>query len=223
MNVNSLYAFDNEYAYFTWAQFGEHSQDVMMLLDTGASISILPRTFWNELLGTKSMTPEPSEVEIEVGNGGHLDTDGTVRLNFTVSDYEFVHVFFICKDSATAILGNDFIVSNRIQLFMAEGWMTYKGHDIPLFNRHGARQTRRVYLAKVVTIPPMQEAEVPTYSRAQGRSTRPQMFEPRSTLFFDTKVLAPRMLIHPCDDFPRIRLFNPSLEPLTVNIHHCLG
>ena len=31
------------------------------------------------------------------------------------------------------------------------------------------------------------------------------------------------MLIHPCDDFPRIRLFNPSLEPLTVNIHHCLG
>ena len=101
--------------------------------------------------------------------------------------------------------------------------MTYKGHDIPLFNRHGARQTRRVYLAKVVTIPPMQEAEVPTYSRAQGRSSRPQMFEPRSTLFFDTKALAPRMLIDPRDDFPRIRLFNPSLEPLTVNIHHCLG
>ena len=101
--------------------------------------------------------------------------------------------------------------------------MTYKGHDIPLFNRHGARQIRRVYLAKMVTIPPMQEAEVPTYSRSQGRSSRPQMFEPRSSLFFDTKVLAPRMLIHPCDETPRIRLFNPSLEPLTVNIHHCLG
>ena len=46
VNVNSLHAFDNEYAYFTWAQFGEHSQDVMMLLDTGASISITgARTF----------------------------------------------------------------------------------------------------------------------------------------------------------------------------------
>ena len=101
--------------------------------------------------------------------------------------------------------------------------MTYKGHDIPLFNRHVATQTRRVYLAKMVTIPPMQEAEVLTYSRSQGLLLRPQMFEPRSTLFFDTKVLAPSMLIHPCDDFPRIRLFNPSLEPLTVNIHHCLG
>ena len=66
------------------------------------------------------MTPKASQVEIEVGNGGHLDTDSTVRLNFTVSDYEFEHVFFICKDSATAILGNDFLVSTRIQFFMAE-------------------------------------------------------------------------------------------------------
>ena len=104
------------------------------------NLRLLPRSFWIELQETRKTTPHTSRVEIEVSNGGHLDTDGTVRLNFTVSDYKFEHVFFICKDSATAILGNDFIVSNQIQLVMAEGWMTYKGHDIPLFNRHGARQ-----------------------------------------------------------------------------------
>ena len=45
VSVNSIHAFDSEFVYFTWAQFGEQSQNVMMLLDTGASISILPRTF----------------------------------------------------------------------------------------------------------------------------------------------------------------------------------
>ena len=38
VNVNSLHAFDNEYAYFTWTQFGPQAQDIMMLIDTGASI-----------------------------------------------------------------------------------------------------------------------------------------------------------------------------------------
>ena len=49
------------------------------------------------------------------------------------------------------------------------------------------------------------------------------MFEQRSTLFLDTKALAPRMVIDPRDEFHDIRLFYPLLEPLTVNIHRCLG
>ena len=179
VSVNSLHAFDNEYAYFTWAQFGSQSQDVMMLVDTGASISILPTEFWRELQRGITTQLKTSEGNIEVGNGGRLETDGTVYLPFTLSDYEFHHVFFVCKDSSTAILGNDFIVRNKIHLFMAEGWMNYAGNDIPLFTRHGARQVRKVYLAKTVMIPPMQEVEVPTYMKNYISTSRPRMFEGR--------------------------------------------
>ena len=46
---------------------------------------------------------------------------GTVRIPFLISEFEFEHVFFICKDSTVAILGNDFVVTHQIHLFMAEG------------------------------------------------------------------------------------------------------
>ena len=45
VEVRSLHAFDNEFSYYFWAQFGPQNIDVMMLLDTRASISILPRAF----------------------------------------------------------------------------------------------------------------------------------------------------------------------------------
>ena len=169
------------------------------------------------------MQLKTSEVNIEVGNGGRLETDGTVYLPFTLSDYEFHHVFFVCKDSSTAILGNDFIVRNKIHLFMAEGWMNYAGNDIPLFTRHGARQVRKVYLAKTVMIPPMQEVEVPTYMKNYISTSRPRMFEPQEDLLFSANVLAPRMLLDARDSRPRIRLFNPGETAVQVNIHRCLG
>ena len=121
VSVNSLHAFDNEFAYFTWAQFGEQSQDVMMLLDTGASISILPRTFWEELCDTRKTTPQPSQVEIEVGNGGHLDTDGTVRLNFSLSDYEFEHVFFHLQGQCNSDSGERFHREQSYSTFHGRG------------------------------------------------------------------------------------------------------
>ena len=86
----------------------------MMLIDTGASISILPRQFWLELEFEERPRLKATEVNIEVGNGERLGTEGTISLSFSLYDYEFMHTFFICAESSTAILGNDFIVRNRI-------------------------------------------------------------------------------------------------------------
>ena len=104
-----------------------------------------------------------------MGNGGQLGTDGMASIPFKLSEFEFEHTFLICADSATAILGNVFVVRHQLHLFMAEGWMSYGGHEIPLFTRHGARQVRKVYLAKTVSIPSMREVEVPTYTKSIGR------------------------------------------------------
>ena len=69
----------------------------------------------------------------------------------------------------------------------------------------------------------MREVEVPTYVKTPSKTSRPKMFEPNPHLFFDTHTLAPRMLLDPRDAHPRVRLFNPSDEAITVNIHRCLG
>ena len=121
VEMKSLHAFDNEFSYYIWRLFGSRSIGVMLLLDNRLPISILPRTLWMDLRTKMKLAPKPTEVEIEVGNGGKLKTYCTVRLPFKLSEYAYEHGFSICQDSSTAILGNDFIVHNQVPLFMSEG------------------------------------------------------------------------------------------------------
>ena len=129
----------------------------------------------------------------------------------------------MCRDCTHAILGNDFVFLQDITIRMKQGWLEFKGHDIPLFNMHGARVKNRVYLAQTVVLPPLREVEVPTYLRSHQPSSRTQMFEPTETMHGDTGALAPRMLFDPTDQHPRVRLFNPTNMDVTVGVHRCLG
>ena len=221
--VQSHGAYDTEFAFFVWGKFQPHGLDIMMLVDTGASISVLPSDFYNSIPEEFRPTLQPVKIVIEVGNGGRLQHDGVCRLKFDLGDFTFDHEFFVCKDSTHAILGNEFLVHYGIVIRMAEGWLEYRGNDIPLFNRHGVQKTARVFVAHHITIPPRTEAEVPTYIRRHDSPRQPQLFEPNGMLWSDVMVVAPRMIFDPRDEHPRVRLYNPSDRSITVGVSRCLG
>ena len=128
--VRSLDAYENQFACFVWAKFGEEMVDVLMLLDTGASITILPQHVFDTIPDRPDL--HSTTVRIEVGNGANLAVCGVCRMKVQLGDYDFSHNFFVCKDSTHAILGNDFIILQGITIRGAEGWLEFKGHDIPL-------------------------------------------------------------------------------------------
>ena len=140
-----------------------------------------------------------------------------------LGDYDSTHNFFVCRDSTHAILGNDFIFLQAISIHVTEGRLEFQGHEIPLFNIHGARARKRVFLARAVNLPPLTEVEVPTYIRGRHVTPRPQMFEPKEEFFEETGTLAPRMIFESTDHHPRMRIFNPTETTVTVGIHRCLG
>ena len=220
-HVKAADAYGNQFAYFVWAKFGHEQVDVLMLLDTGASITLLPSKVFESIPDRPQL--HNTTVRIEVGNGQNLDVQGVCPMTVQLGDYDFVHNFFVCRDCTHAILGNDFIILQDITMRMKQGWLEFKGHDIPLFNMHGARVKNRVYLAQIVVLPPMREVEVPTYLSHHHPSNRPQMFEPSETMHDDTGALSPRMLFDSTDRHPRVRLFNPTNKEVTVGVHRCLG
>jgi hypothetical protein len=194
-----------------------------LLVDTGASISIIPYDVYQLLAGEDDLPLRRSSVQIEVGNGGQLNTEGCCELRFTLGDYDFTHLFFVCRDSPQPILGNEFLVHHRMVLRMADGWLEFKGHDIPLFNQHGARRRSAVFVAQTVTVPARQETEIPTYIKTSGTAMRPYMYEPAEHLYLNTGLVAPRMLFEPRDRHPRVRLFNPTNEAISIQIHRNIG
>ena len=216
-------ASERDFAYYAWCKLGRGATDVLMLVDTGASISILPAEVYNSLPEEDRPSLQDVRMRIEVGNGETLAQQGVCRLHFQLGDFDFDHEFFVCKDSAQAILGNEFLVHYKMVLRMAEGWLEFKGHSIPLFNWVGARQRSKVFMRKTVQIPPNTEVEVPTYVRRSTPPMRPQMFEPNADLFEQTNAIAPCMIFDSRDEHPRVRLHNPSEVPIWVTVNRCLG
>ena len=217
--VQSHDAYDTEFAYFVWGKFQPHGLDIMMLVDTGASISVVPSTFFNSIPEDCRPALQPVKIVIEVGNGGRLKHDGVCRLKFELGDFAFDHEFFVCEDSTHAILGNEFLVHYGMVIRMAEGWLEYRGNDIPLFNRHGVQKTARVFVAHTVTIPPRTEAEIPTRVKRCDSPRRPQLFEPSGLLWSEVAAVVPRMIFDPRDEHPRVRNYNPSDRSMPGNTH----
>ena len=214
---------ERDFAYYAWCKFGNDAQDVLMLVDTGASISIIPAEIYQAIPEEERPTLQEVKLRIEVGNGETLAQQGVCRIKFQLGDFDFDHEFFVCKDSAQAILGNEFLVHYRMVLRMAEGWLEYRGHCIPLFNWVGARHRSKVFLRKTVQVPPHSEVEVPTEVRRPSIPGRPQVFEPNQDLLRKANMIAPRMLFDPRDEHPRVRLFNPNDSPVWITVNRCLG
>ena len=152
-----------------------------MLVDTGASISIIPEDVYLTIPEDERPKLETVDLRILVGNGELLPQQGVCRLKFQLGDFDFDHEFFVCRQSGQAILGNEFFVHYNMVLRMSEGWLEFKGHCIPLLNSYGVRKKSRVYVRTAVAIEPGQEMEIPTYVKRPTRVRRPQMFEPRRT------------------------------------------
>ena len=115
--VNTHDAYDNQFAYFVWARFGVEAVDVLMLLDTGASITILPQHVFEGIPDRPEL--HTTTVRIEVGNGANLAVLGVCRMKVQLGDYDFTHNFFVCRDSTHAILGNDFIFLQAISIHVS--------------------------------------------------------------------------------------------------------
>ena len=57
-------------------------QGILMLVDTGASISILPYKIWDELCDSEKSELEPSMIKIRTGTSGKVDLKGLSYVKF---------------------------------------------------------------------------------------------------------------------------------------------
>ena len=208
---------DVDYAHHAWVSFGEETVDRLMLLDTGAQISILQLEAYKCIPEKLRPVLVKSDTKICVGDGAQLGCEGMAIFKMQINYQEFYHKLYVCRKASQSILGNDFLVKHDGVLSLGNGKMTLRGHPVPIFNRFGQELKRKVQLVCNVEVPAGQEAEIPARISGKMMTGRPVMFEPNVKNVHLYGIMMPAILYSGCDARVRLRVFNMGEKPVKLN------
>ncbi len=96
-------------SFFVWATVHPTVPDVLMLMDTGAGISMLPQTIYDAIPDVDKQPLEPTSLKILAGNNTDIVCKGTAEVRFSFSNMTFVQRFYISAGDTLGILGTDFM------------------------------------------------------------------------------------------------------------------
>jgi len=109
----------------------QHSDvTVKMLLDTGATLSLLPISLYCKIDSAKRQPMRPSPIDIRAGNGSTVVCHGISEVLCELDGRDMVQKFFVCADTTTAFLGMDFLFVHDVIMLCGLPAVTMDG--IPL-------------------------------------------------------------------------------------------
>jgi predicted aspartyl protease len=135
-------------------------QGMLMLVDTGASISILPLDLYEELTDQVKSIIAPTTMTIRTGNSGKVDVRGTAKITFEIDGKPFTYEFYICADCKKPILGFDFQQKYDLYLRPAENALYIGKKKLPCFDHELFWGKEKVTMYQQFTIEPNHEAIV---------------------------------------------------------------
>ena len=104
---------------------------VLMLIDTGAAVSLIPMKIYLRIHEDKRIL-QPNTLDIRAGNDTPILCFGVTNLKFAFQYYlrEFKHDFYVCDDDTSCILGMDFLAEYDTCIHLAEE--KFSIDDVPL-------------------------------------------------------------------------------------------
>ena len=208
---------DIDFAHHAWVSFGDETVDRLMLLDTGAQISILQFDAYTRIPEKLRPALVKSDTKICVGDGAQLGCEGMAIFKMQINYQDFYHKLYVCRKASHSILGNNFLVKYDGVISLGDGKLTLRGHPVPIFNRFGQELKRKVQLVCNVEVAAGQETEIP--ARISGKDTpgRPVIFEPNVKTVHCYGIMMPAILYSGCDSRVRLRVFNTGDQPVKLN------
>ena len=129
-------------------------QGMLMLVDTGASISILPLEIYEELQPSEKSEIRSTTMTIRTGNSGKVDVRGTADIRFDLEGMKFKHEFYICGDCRNPIIGFDFQQKHDLYLRPAENALYIGKKKLACFDHSTFWGKAKVTMYQEYTIQP---------------------------------------------------------------------
>ena len=131
-----------------------------MLVDTGATISIIPYKTWKELRDSDKSSLEPTSMVIKTGTSGKVDVKGISEIKFELEGIKYKHPFYVCGDARNPIIGFDFQQKYDMYLRPSENALYIGKKKLPCFDHSTFWGKAKVTMYQEFTIEPQHEALV---------------------------------------------------------------
>ena len=189
------------------------------LVDTGATISILPLALWMDVAEGEKTPMQPTTMKIRAGNDTNCDLRGKSHVAFYIDGKQYTQLFYICADATAAILGMDFQAKYDMYLRPARNQLFIEGNkQIPCFEAPSFKARSRVQLHDTYLLAPSEEVIVP--GRVKGASER---FNHKVCMLEETNAYSQRtganvckVTVIPQQGMVPVRILNTSDEPVRL-------
>ena len=138
------------------------NQCVNMLIDTGASVTILNKAVFDEIYPSPNLL-EPVQVNLITATGEIAPFYGKKIVDLKIDNYIFKHEILVADIQNDGILGVDFLSPNKIDVLLSKSCLKVRGKKIPCF--HFDKKLKptvcRVAVTEDIVVPPGSEIFCP--------------------------------------------------------------
>lgn len=205
---------EKEEGYFIYAKFDKCF--ISMLVDTGASVSILSKKQFDSW----DMKCEiiPVRLNLLTATSESSPFYGKVNLKVLIGKCFYEHEFLLADIKDDGILGMDFLTKHKCDVLLSREYLLLNREKIPCFYKKGDNQVSccRIVVSEKVIIPPESEIIVPGKVIDGIDRNSVGILEPYE--YFEVKkgILVSRTAVDLNKDFVPIRMANLGKEPCEV-------
>ena len=134
-----------------------------MLVDTGASVTILKKDFFEKLMPSSRDSLKSVNLNLVTATGEISSFMGKLNVDVSLGNYLFNHDILVADIQNDGILGVDFLSSNKIDVLLSNSCLSIRKNKIPCFHFNKTLKPTicRIAVAEDIVIPPDTEIIVP--------------------------------------------------------------
>ncbi len=194
--------------------------EVAMLLDTGATVSLLSKHCFQNV--QTPLSPPPARVL--TADSKAMKVHGITQCLVTIGQREVMHDFYVADLDIDVILGLDFMDTNRCQLDLRNERLMWDEGSSQLWNTRELEKCCRVCVKHTVTIPPGMEVGVEGKLKIREPSIPCLgVIEPTQRFPEEYPLLMANTIPYSASVEPVMQVWNPGLEPIVLPAGACIG
>ena len=199
--------------------------EVPFLIDSGASVSLLPLP-WYEAIPAEDRPPlTTSNVNVYGGGTNHpIHIVGVVVLDVMIDGHKYEATFHVASNEEHGILGTGFLARYNGLISFGKKGLILAGRKVTLYNRLGVRFSHRVVSERTMHIRPGERFVVTGIVKGRGFvDKQPLVVEGAKSVYTKTGIMVARVTAVPYGSHIPMELTNLTDETQTIYKGQTLG
>ncbi len=194
------------------------NKQLSFLIDTGASVTIVKTSVYQEIPRDKRPPLEKVNVEMVAADGRSILCHGKGLFNLKIEGVELQHEVWVADISLDGILGFDFLNSNQCYLDVGKGELGFgELPNNPYDDDDDEESTVHVAASRTLEVPPESEAMITGRFLNKPSSPTEGILEPVYDFLSTHPLLLARTLVDTKNEDVVLRVLNVTQETICVH------